>query len=253
MGRLTSYCLALGLCALWPGAGALAAGTQGISGHAGHHMSMQHHKQSAPTAYRMANVVVPHISLVREDRKRVALDEELNDGRPVFLNFIYTTCTETCPLTTHTFEALQDKLGDQRSKVNMVSISIDPEQDTPSVLAKYAVKFAAGKQWHFYTGTLAASIAAQRAFNVYWGDKMDHNPVTFIRIAPGKPWLRIDGLATPGELLAALRELKAGKSWMKEAAPSVRHTGVHTPQLAGDPSAAFAGSPSPERRKPSGK
>ncbi|MEX3930193.1 hypothetical protein AB4Y36_40565, partial [Paraburkholderia sp. BR10936] len=39
-------------------------------------------------------------------------------------------------------------------------------------------------------------MAAQRAFNVYRGDKMNHTPVAFLRAAPGKPWLRIDGFAT---------------------------------------------------------
>jgi len=123
----------------------------------------------------------------------------------VILNFIYTTCTTICPLTSRTFAELQDKLGHERDSVHMVSISIDPEQDTPAVLAEYASRFGAGKQWRFYTGTLDASVTAQRAFDVYRGSKMNHNPVTFIRIAPGKPWLRIEGFAKADELLQDCR------------------------------------------------
>lgn len=218
MGKRTMPCVALAACALCQAAAVLGAGMSGPLMHVHHPMAMA---QPAPTAYRMADYSVPPVRLVREDGKSVLLPEELNDGRPVILNFIYTSCTETCPLTTHTFSELQDKLGDARTRVHMASISIDPEQDTPPVLAKYARRFGAGAQWHFYTGTLAASIAAQRAFNVYLGDKMSHNPVTFIRLAPEMPWLRIDGLAKPGELLTALRQLAAGKTWMKEAAMPV--------------------------------
>lgn len=166
-----------------------------------------HHSMTERVRYEMADYMLPQIQLTRQNGKSVALAEELNDGRPVILNFIYTTCTTVCPLTSHVFAEVQEKLGSTRERVHMVSISIDPEQDTPGVLAKYAQRFGAGTQWQFYTGTVEASIAAQRAFNVYRGDKMSHNPVTFIRISPEKPWLRIEGFAKSDELLAALRDL----------------------------------------------
>lgn len=165
-----------------------------------------HHHMLERTTHRMADYKVPDITLVREDGKSVSLAEELNDGRPVMLNFIYTTCTTICPLTTHTFSEVQEMLGSRRDAVHMVSISIDPEQDTPAALVKYAKKYGAGSQWRFYTGTIEASIAAQRAFEAYFGEKMNHSPVTFVRVSPDKPWLRIDGFAKPDELLAALQE-----------------------------------------------
>src|SRR5205807_3818977 len=49
----------------------------------------------------------------------------------------------------------------------LVSISIDPEEDTPARLREYAQQYAAGPSWQHYTGTAAASVAAQRAFEVY--------------------------------------------------------------------------------------
>ncbi|HEY2023132.1 SCO family protein, partial [Paraburkholderia sp.] len=147
--------------------------------------------------------------LVRDDGKTVSLIDELNDGRPVVLTFIYTTCTTICPMMSRTFEELQGKLGGDRDKVHLVSISIDPEQDTPARLRAYAARFDAGPEWHYYTGTVEASIAAQRAFNVYRGDKMNHTAAAFFRAAPGKPWLRIDGLATPAELFSAYHDVVA--------------------------------------------
>ena len=73
----------------------------------------------------------------------------------------------------------------------------------------YAAKFGAGPEWQHYTGTLAASVAAQKAFNVFREDKMDHNPVVLLRAAPGKDWLRIDGFATADELLDSFHMLVA--------------------------------------------
>jgi protein SCO1/2 len=151
----------------------------------------------------------PDISLVRQDGRTVSLPRELDDGRPVLLNFIFTTCSSICPLTSRTLEELQRKLESDATRLHLMSISIDPEQDTPARLTEYARKFHAGPAWQYYTGTVTASIAAQRAFDVYRGEKMSHTPVTLIRAAPGKPWLRIEGFVTPDELLADYHNLLA--------------------------------------------
>lgn len=170
-----------------------------------------HHHAAASTVRSTADYVVPDVKLVRDDGKAVTLAQELDDGRPVVLNFIYTTCTSICPLTSQTFADLQAKLEQGHEKVHLMSISIDPEQDTPPRLREYASRFGAGPQWQHYTGTLAASVAAQRAFNVYRGDKMDHAPVTLIRPTSGSRWVRIEGLATADRLLSELRDVVAAR------------------------------------------
>jgi len=176
-----------------------------------HDAHAHHHPAADETRRSVVEYIVPNVHLVRDDGTPVSLDKELADGRPVVLNFIYTTCTSVCPLTSATFAELQQKLGAAKGGVHMVSISIDPEQDTPARLHAYAEKFGAGPQWQHYTGTLDASIAAQRAFNTYRGSKMDHAPVTFVRMAPGKSWVRIEGFATADQLLGELRGVVAAR------------------------------------------
>jgi protein SCO1/2 len=176
--------------------------------HAHHHQMMNTMKRAQRST---ADYAVPQVTLVRDDGKAVSLPAELDDGRPVVLDFIYTTCTTICPLLSQTFTQLQERLGDERGKVHMMSISIDPEEDTPARLAEYARRFHAGPQWRHYTGTVEASVATQRAFHAYRGDKMAHTPVTFLRASPGKPWVRIDGFASPDELARELRQLVAAR------------------------------------------
>jgi protein SCO1/2 len=149
----------------------------------------------------------PAVMLMRADGKSVSLPQELDDGRPVLLNFVFTTCSSICPLTSRTLEEFQHQLGSEAPRVHLMSISIDPEQDTPARLTEYARKFHAGPEWQYYTGTLTASITTQRAFDVYRGEKMSHTPVTLMRAAPGKPWLRIEGFVTPDELVDDYRNL----------------------------------------------
>ena len=165
--------------------------------HAHHHMAMTERAQRSEAQY-----TAPDVTLVRDDGKTVSLPDELNDGRPVVMNFIYTSCTTICPLTSQVFEQFQKRLGSARDSVHLVSISIDPEQDTPARLRSYAKQFDAARGWDHYTGTIAASIAAQRAFGAYRGDKMSHTPLTLLRAAPGKPWIKIDGFASADDLLA---------------------------------------------------
>jgi len=93
----------------------------------------------------------------------------------------------------------------------MVSVSIDPEEDTPARLTEYAKRYHAGAQWSFYTGTLQASQLVQRTFDVYRGDKMNHTPVTLFRAAPGQPWVRLDGFATPDMVLGEVHTQIAQK------------------------------------------
>ncbi len=72
---------------------------------------------------------------------------------------------------------------------------------------KYAKKFKAGPEWQHYTGALQASIAVQNAFDAYRGDKMNHVPITLLRASPVKPWIRLEGFASPDALIGEYRRL----------------------------------------------
>jgi len=171
-----------------------------------------HQHAAPPPGIKRSEAVyrLPEVRMVRQDGARVMFPREIDDGRPVILDFIYTSCTEICPVTSQVFSELQQRLGAEREKVHMVSVSIDPEYDTPARLTAYAKKFSAGSQWQHYTGSLESSLALQRAFDVYRGDKMNHFPVTFLRAAPGAPWVRLEGFATPDLLAREYRDLPHG-------------------------------------------
>ena len=185
----------------------------GVAGVADSDDPHAHHHPAPVAAVKITtvNYKLPRVALVRDDGTKVKFPDEIDDGRPVVLNFIYTTCTAICPITSSIFQQFQEKLGAARTGVHLVSISIDPEQDTPARLRDYAQRFAAGLGWNHYTGTAEGSLALQNAFDVYRGDKMRHDPVTLVRAAPGKPWLRIDGFTTADDLLRRYREMLAAK------------------------------------------
>lgn len=93
---------------------------------------------------------VPDFSLIERSRRPVALSDL--EGRIWVANFIYTNCPETCPVQSAQMKELQEDFIHERD-LRLVSITVDPERDTPNVLSEYAERFAADpRRWLFLTG-----------------------------------------------------------------------------------------------------
>jgi protein SCO1/2 len=173
-----------------------------------HHREMLKRNRYSRTAQTFS---LPDVALVDMNGEATSLLSEVDADRPVMLNFIFTTCTTICPLLSATFAQLQEKLGPEREQVRMISITIDPEHDTPARLQAYAERFDAGPQWRFLTGELAEVIAVQKAFGAYRGSKMNHEPLTFLRASFDSRWVRLDGIAGASDVLGELRRLVADR------------------------------------------
>lgn len=178
--------------------------------HDHHHAHHHHAMPSTQDGYvrTQASYTIPDVKMLDADGAGVPLRSSLDD-KPVILNFIFTSCGAICPVMSNTFSQVQDALGPEKDAVRMVSISIDPEQDTPTALKAYAGKYGAGPQWQMLTGSLDDSIAVQRAFDIYRGDKMNHQPATFLRAGPEQPWVRLDGFASAADILHEYHRLTA--------------------------------------------
>jgi protein SCO1/2 len=175
-------------------------------GHAAHEAAARDTGAVSGVQRSLASYPVPAVALVDQRGERVSFPGLLDTDDPLLLNFIFTTCTAICPPMSATFAQVQRELGGDRDRIRMLSISIDPEQDTPERLAEYAKRFRAGPQWIFLTGSLEDSIAVQQAFDAYRGDKMQHAPLTLLRATRGAQGARYEGFASAAELLGALRE-----------------------------------------------
>jgi len=178
----------------------IARQTETAFAHSGHH-----HGDSSAIKRSVIEPRIPRTTLVRDDGQKVDIGAELDRQGPIYLNFVYTSCGSVCPVLSQTFSVLADRLGPERMQVRMISLSIDPEYDTPPRLAAYRQQFGADATWRFYTGSLEASAAMQKAFGVLSRDKMNHPVATFYRPAADRAWVRIDGFASPEQLEAEYR------------------------------------------------
>ncbi len=109
----------------------------------------------------------PEFTLTSQDNAQVALTDLR--GKVVAVTFIYTFCVDTCPVLTPMMSFIQDQLGaDFGAKIAFVSITVDPERDTPDALKEYAQAFGANfAGWSFLTGTPAAIRDVTRRYGVY--------------------------------------------------------------------------------------
>jgi protein SCO1/2 len=198
---------ALVLAGLVARPGAFADETAG-AGHDAH----AHHHHPAPAGVQRSEVSyeIPDVTLVDQAGKPVSMRDLLSTDKPILANFIFTTCTAICPVMSATFQQVQRGLAENTDEVKMISVSIDPEQDTPAALSEYAQRFDAGPQWVFLTGSLEDSIRVQKAFDAYRGDKMNHAPLTLLRAGPDAKWVRLDGFASATDLITELRAALGG-------------------------------------------
>ena len=154
----------------------------------------------------------PDFALTTTEGGRLALSNLR--GKVVAVTFIYATCTDTCPLLTDKMAGMQKRLGpDFGAKVRFVSITVDPERDTPPILAQYARNHGANPAgWAFLTGTPAEVAEVGRRYGIYAkkterGD-VDHTFLTSIVDQRGT--LRVQYLGIrfdPDEFLRDIRSL----------------------------------------------
>jgi len=117
----------------------------------------------------------PEFTLTSQDNAQVALADL--HGKVVAVTFIYTFCVDTCPVLTPMMSFIQDQLGaDFGAKIAFVSITVDPERDTPKVLKEYAQAFGANLAgWSFLTGPPDAIRDVTRRYGVFASKSRDGN------------------------------------------------------------------------------
>ena len=153
---------------------------------------------------------VPDVVLINQDGKKVRLTSLLNSDQPVVVDFIYGTCTTICPVLSAGFLNLQGKLGAVNQSARLVSITIDPENDSPKVLKDYLKRYRAKPGWDFLTGSRADIDTVMKAFNAYIPDKMSHYPLNLVRSPKDGSWVRLFGILSSREFLEEY-QIVAGK------------------------------------------
>jgi cytochrome oxidase Cu insertion factor (SCO1/SenC/PrrC family) len=134
----------------------------------------------------------PNTLLTDQDGRQVHFFDDLIKDKVVVINFIFTSCSDSCPLETARLRQVQKLLGDRVGQdIFFYSISIDPLSDTPEVLKAYSQRFKVGPGWKFLTGEIEDVTDLRKKLGLFIegvdnGRSKDHNlSLSSVTRAPG--------------------------------------------------------------------
>jgi len=151
---------------------------------------------------------LPNLPVVTQDGKTLKFYDDVIKGKIVLISFIYTNCPDICPLTTARLTQVEDQLGEAVGRdIFFVSMTVDPERDTPEKLKEFATAFDTGPGWLFLTGKPEDI----RAINYKLGDRSrklsDHrNEIVLGNDRTGE-WARDTALGDLNRLVMTIRDM----------------------------------------------
>lgn len=148
------------------------------------------------------------VELLDQDGKKVRFYSDVLKGKTVVVNAFFTSCTSVCPPMNRNMEKIQEVLGDRVGRdVFLVSLTVDPEVDTPARMKEYAKKFHAGRGWIFLTGKKENLDWALYKLGQYVEKKDDHKTIFIIGNEPTGLWKKAFGMANVAELVQVVESV----------------------------------------------
>jgi len=146
------------------------------------------------------------VELIDQDGKPRRLYSDLLAGKTVVVDSFFTSCTGSCPAVAATLVRIQAALGDRLGRdVVLLSLSVDPQTDTPARLKEYAARLGARPGWYFLTGSKQNVDLALRKLGQYSERKEDHTNLLIVGNERTGLWKKVFGLAKPEEVLAIVQ------------------------------------------------
>jgi protein SCO1/2 len=152
---------------------------------------------------------LPDLGLLDQNGRRVRFYSDLIKGKVVLISFFYTSCTYTCLMQGKVFSELQAELGDRLGKdVFLISVTMDPETDTPERLKRWATQHGLRKGWTLVTGGKdeMAKLVGHLTGNPLGRIEM-HSAFIYIGNDKKNNWAAIYGLAAPKKLVKRIEEM----------------------------------------------
>jgi protein SCO1/2 len=168
----------------------------------------QQEPAATPHAPSTAGKYFSDVELINQDGQKLRFYSDVLKDKVVIVNTFFTTCTSVCPPMNRNLEKIQEALGERLGKeAFLVSISVDPETDTPLRLKEYARRFHARPGWIFLTGKKENVDWALYKLGQYVERKDDHLTIVIIGNEPKGLWKKALGMAKPDELMKVVEDV----------------------------------------------
>jgi protein SCO1/2 len=152
------------------------------------------------------------VLLTNQDGQQMRLYSDLLKGKVVVINVFFSTCHGSCPVMMRTLSTIQDWLGDRLGKqVRIISLSVDPEMDSPAKLKEYAQQLKARTGWYLITGERKNLDLALSKLGQYVQVKEDHSNIMIIGNETTGLWKKALGLASAEEIIKIVESVLNNK------------------------------------------
>jgi protein SCO1/2 len=152
----------------------------------------------------------PNVELTNQNGETLKFYDDVIKGKVVAISFIYTRCKDVCPTDTAQMLQVRDILGDRVGKdIFFYSISVDPENDTPSALKAYMNMFAIPTGWQFLTGKREDIVLIQKKLGLIGAQVFvvrDHNISIMLGNETSGQWIKRSPYDHPMILANLLRD-----------------------------------------------
>lgn len=146
--------------------------------------------------------------LIDQDGKEQRFYTDLIKSKVVIINPMYATCKDSCPMMTANLARIQKWLGAKmQTDVRLISISLDPEKDTPPALKEYGTRFAAKPGWYFLTGRKENVELVLRRLGLFVTDKQEHLNLFLIGNDRTGLWKKALGIADSEKLIGVVKSV----------------------------------------------
>jgi len=149
--------------------------------------------------------------LVTQSGRTVRFYSDMLKGKIVLVSLFYTSCEGICPVVNANLAEVQDLLADRLGKdMALISITLDPKKDTPSVIKSYADNFSTGEGWHFLTGKPEDVTSIIRKLGHLTTTPNDHTGLLVLGNVSTATWTKMAPNAPPLAIVEKLKLLAEG-------------------------------------------
>ncbi len=151
---------------------------------------------------------IPDVSVSDQHGRIQRFYTDLVKGKTVAINFVYTTCTSVCPVLTEIFRSTLEMLDARGGETKLISISVDPSNDTLPRLKEFALRYHAGTDWSFITADKTGIDLLLKSLGAFSSKRDDHSTMVLIGNDANDRWVRSYGMTPAVTLVQMLDEVR---------------------------------------------
>ena len=169
--------------------------------------------QAGPTneaaAEEKARKFFTDLEVVDQNGRKLRFYSDVLKGRVVLINFIFTNCPDACPMVTHKLMQVRNLMAESiKDDVWFISVSVDPERDTPEAMKEFATKQGVDEsRWLFLTGSKENLTHIVKKLGQYTQEVEAHSTLMLAGNDRTRHWTRVMPMVPPDGVAQQLRAL----------------------------------------------